>query len=137
MVLALKEPLDELQRTKIQEIDEKPLELVAGLNTTDSDVTNFTLFDTPNVVGASGEERIEIGEDEWERHPKNPRNWRGHYRWKNALIISVTGFLRYVTSPCLHPTTVAEAVIHFGIFGQPSLPRDRVCRGLPDAFAAI
>ena len=137
MVLAPKEPLDELQRTKIQEIDEKPLELVTGLNTTDSDVTNFTLFDIPNVVGASGEERIEITEEEWGRHPDNARNWRGHYRWKNALIMSVTGFLRYVAPPCLHPATVAEAVIHFGLLNDPRCLAIECVVNFPDAFAAI
>ncbi|KAM0747748.1 MFS general substrate transporter [Meredithblackwellia eburnea MCA 4105] len=34
-----------------------------------------------------------LTEDEWAAHDLHPRNWPNSKRWKNALIIAVTGFL--------------------------------------------
>lgn len=75
-----KAPLDDLEKRTV---------LSTAL---DSD--SSTTLHVPMIVGEAGEERVLLSLAEWESHADNPRNWRGHYRWKNALIISVTGFLR-------------------------------------------
>lgn len=46
-----------------------------------------------------------LSADEWDASPANPRNWPSSKRWKNALIISVTGFLSTTGSSIFVPAT--------------------------------
>lgn len=70
------------------------------------------------VLGQQGQERFGISDEEWEQDPDHPRNWRGNKRWTNALIISVTGFLRYAISRrTLAPSCIIiRCILTFGIF---------------------
>lgn len=42
------------------------------------------------------EEEVVAAGQTWEQSKHHPRNWPLSRRWKNALIISITGFLRWV-----------------------------------------
>lgn len=49
----------------------------------------------------------------WDTSPSHPRNWPNSRRWKNALIISITGFLSTSGSSIFVPAT-AEIETQFG-----------------------
>lgn len=49
----------------------------------------------------------------WDSSPSHPRNWPNSRRWKNALIISITGFLSTSGSSIFVPAT-SEIEAQFG-----------------------
>lgn len=56
----------------------------------------LTLFDPAVILEKYEHETVDayvIAPEDWDVAADNPRNWPNSKRWKNALLISITGFL--------------------------------------------